>query len=109
MKRAKLKPGDLVVYRKTKRSLIPGPRARSVVPSPKGDDYTYCVDKFWRVVSVDGDEVLVSTPTGKQHSLKLSDPNLRRASWWDQWMHRDRFAKLEESDESLVEFGRTTT
>jgi len=54
MLRAKLKPGDVVVYRKHKHTTHPGPRARQVDPSSKGDYYTYVVDKFWVVGQVLG-------------------------------------------------------
>ena len=102
MKRAKLKNGDYVIYRKVKRSRVPGPRAQGVIPAPKGDDYTYHVNKLWRVMSVGDEEVLVRTVTGKQHSLALADPNLRRANWWDQWFYRDRLARFDEFEDTAV-------
>ena len=42
-------PGDWAVYRKSKRSVSPGPRASNIMAASKGDSYTYVVEKFWIV------------------------------------------------------------
>src|SRR5262245_258267 len=79
-------PGDVVVYRKQKRSLHPGPHARDIYPAPHGDEYSYWVDKFWRVIAVEPDNTLVvRTRRGKEHRLPADDPALRRAHWWE-WL-----------------------
>lgn len=39
--------GDLVVYRKSKRSTAPGPRAKNIQPATHGEEYGYSVDKYW--------------------------------------------------------------
>jgi hypothetical protein len=81
---ARIRPGDVVVYRKQKSSLRPGPHARDIQPATHGDSYSYSVEKFWRVVAVEPDQTLVvRTRKGKQHTLVASDPNLRRAHWWE--------------------------
>jgi hypothetical protein len=86
------KPGDLVIYRKQKHSVHPGPHARAVCPAPHGDSYSYHVDKFWVVVAVrDGREVVVCTRRGKEHTLAADDPGLRRAHWWERFLFRHRF------------------
>jgi hypothetical protein len=83
---------DLIVYRKTKISVRPGQRARLVVPASNGDAYSYCVDKFWVVVSVAPDGLLVAkTRRGKLHRLNPDDPNLRRASVLESLFARSRF------------------
>jgi len=90
----RLKPGDLVVYHKSKRSARPGPRARGVRPACRGEDYAYYVDKFWLVVAVDRKGTIVAeTRRGKRHRLRPSDPALRRARWWERLLKRQRFPK----------------
>ena len=43
---AGFRPGDVVVYRKQKNSLHPGPHARDIHPAAHGDFYSYLVEKF---------------------------------------------------------------
>ena len=81
---SEFKTGDPVVYRKTKYSSHPGPRARNVSPSRHGDAYAYCVDKLWLVVKLKSpDRVEVITRRGKRRELSVEDPNLRPATWLD--------------------------
>jgi hypothetical protein len=76
----------VVVYRKQKSSVHPGPHARDIQPAEHGDTYSYSVDKFWRVVAVQLDRTLVvRTRKGKEHTIRADDPNLRRAHWWE-WL-----------------------
>jgi hypothetical protein len=92
MFRRAFQPGDRVVYRKTKHSLHPGPRAQDVFPAPGGDDYSYCVDKYWTVTNLaDDDRIVVITRRGKTHVLDKNDPNLRFARFWERWFLGDRF------------------
>jgi hypothetical protein len=89
---AHFKPGDFVIYRKQKFSVRPGPHAKGISPAPRGDYYSYHVDKFWRVTSVlSDDKVIVCTRRGKQHTLPAGDPALRRANWWERLLLRRRF------------------
>ena len=83
--------GDLVIYRKYKHRASPGPRAKEVEPEPKGEEYSYCVDKFWIVTDVNQREVILATRRGKQHVVDIEDPNLRPARWWERILFRDRF------------------
>ncbi len=86
------KVDDLIVYRKTKTSVHPGQRARLVAPASNGDGYSYCVDKFWVVVSVSPEGVLVAkTRRGKLHRLNPRDPNLRHATVLESLFARSRF------------------
>jgi hypothetical protein len=72
---------DRIIYRKTKCSVHPGQNARLVVPASNGDEYTYCVDKFWVVASVFPDGTLLAkTRRGKFHRLNPDDANLRHAT-----------------------------
>ena len=81
---SRFRPGDVVVYRKQKSSLHPGPHAKDIKPAPHGDSYYYSVEKFWRVVAVRPDGTLiVRTRRGKQHTVTAGDPNLRPARWWE--------------------------
>ena len=92
----KLKRGDWVVYRKQKHSTSPGPRAKEVNAARLGDNYSYVVDKFWVVKQQLGDnQLLLVTRAGKQHTVSLDDPNLRKACWWERWIHRERFEETE--------------
>lgn len=93
-------PGDWVIYRKTKHSRLPGPRAENVIAAPHGDDYTYTVDKFWVVDTINRDgTLLLRTRRGKEHTVDAGDPNLRRANWWERWRYRDRFVSISPDDE----------
>jgi hypothetical protein len=87
--------GDWVIYRKTKFSTHPGPRAQNVLPAEHGDEYAYTVDKFWVVADVrQGGTLLLKTRRGKSHVVSQSDPNLHRANWWQKWRHRRRFEAI---------------
>ena len=91
--------GDWVVYRKTKHSPLPGPRADNVVPAQHGDDYTYTVDKYWIVDQVNDDgTLLLRTRRGKEHSIRPGDPNLRKARWWERRLYRNRFESIVAAD-----------
>jgi len=88
--------GDWAVYRKSKHSRVPGPRAARVQPAAKGDSYNYVVDKFWVVEEVlpEG-RLLLRTARGKQHSIEVADPNLRRPNLIQRVMFRYRFQSAE--------------
>ena len=90
--------GDLVVYRKSKVSSSPGPRAKGVSPSSGGDSYNYTVDKFWIVKELlpEGN-LLVQTLRGKEHTLAADDFSLRKPYLWERWFLRRRFRELSES------------
>ena len=93
---ARYRPGQWVVYRKTKHSPSPGPRAQQVQPTASGDDYLYLVDKYWIVDAVadDGQLVLV-TRTGKRHRVPPEDVSLRPAGLWTRFTRRERFRAIE--------------
>jgi hypothetical protein len=88
------RPGDWVIFRKRKHSASPGPRAREITPEPNGEEYSYCVDKFWGVAGTDKGRVILVTRRGKQHIVHSDDPNLRPARWWERILYRDRFPHL---------------
>lgn len=93
-----IRAGDWVIYRKTKFSTHPGPRAQNVLPAEHGDEYAYTVDKFWVVADVRPDgSLLIKTRRGKEHSVRPNDPNLRKANWWERWRYRSRFEGIVES------------
>ena len=103
-------PGDWAVYRKSKRSTSPGPRAEHVVASTKGETYTYVVDKFWVVESVlPENRLLLRTAKGKTHTIDTQDPNLRKPSWIQRLLWRNRFREAEvhrqDSNESHLAAG----
>jgi hypothetical protein len=98
--------GQPVVYRKSKCSSRPGPRAIRVDPAPRGEQYAYQVDKYWRVAAVcDDATILLTTRTGKIHAVRRDDPNLRHATLWERWRYGARFPqfpRLEVVDSSEV-------
>jgi hypothetical protein len=96
MRWTKLAAGDWVIYRKLKHSAVPGPRATKISPTPKGELYSYVVPKYWIVQEVLSDGRLqLRTRRGKIHLIAASDPNLSRVSWWNRWVYKDRFKRIE--------------
>lgn len=95
--------GDPVIFRMTKFSTDPGPRAKEVQPARSGETYSYLVDKFWTVgqIAADGTLILV-TRRGKQHRVTPDDLRLRPANWWERWMYAARFPKAEQVAELLT-------
>jgi hypothetical protein len=99
---APFKVGDDVIYRKQKFSVHPGPHAREVNSAPNGDLYSYRVDKFWKVIALEGaDQIVVRTRRGKQLTLNIHDPALRRAYWWERLLFRRRFPALPPAGQAL--------
>ncbi|MEP3477632.1 MAG: hypothetical protein ABJZ55_00140 [Fuerstiella sp.] len=91
----KFQPGDMIIYRKTKHGVHPGPRASNVHPSANGDTYNYTVDKFWIVEEVTEDGTLIAkTRRGKLNYLKANDLNLQKANFLQRLWHRSRFSAL---------------
>jgi len=101
---AHLRRGDVVVYRKQKNSLHPGPHAKDIQPAAHGDSYSYAVDKFWRVVAMQPDNtIIVATRKGKQHTIAANDPNLRRVYWWERLLFSHHFPQpVAESTQPLA-------
>lgn len=99
----KFQKGDWIVFRKTKFSEHPTPRAIEVTPSQQGDGYSYVVEKYWVVVDVleDGD-LVVCTRRGKRHSIKPDEYQVRKANLWDRFFRRERFLETSEVAESDV-------
>lgn len=89
--------GDPVVFRKTKVSSRPGPRARDIHPSPNGEAYSYQVDKFWVVLESNEARVVVGTRRGKRLVLDPHDPQLRRARWWEHLLWGQKFPTLDQA------------
>jgi len=96
--------GDWVIYRKTKHSRNPGPRAANIDAAAHGDEYSYTVDKFWIVARVNDDgTILLRTRGGKRHTIGVDDFNVRKANWWERWRYRDRFESVEGAAVNQVE------
>jgi hypothetical protein len=89
-----LDAGDWVIYRVTKHTTHPGPRAREVAPSPRGEFYSYAVEKQWLVSEVrDDGSLVVTTRRGKRRLVAPNDPALRRPSLWERFALRKRFPR----------------
>lgn len=86
-----IRPGDVVVYTKTKHTTSPGPRAHDIEPESRGEYYTYAVDKYWIVESVEPDGITCRTRRGKSHRIALDDPRLRPANFWEKLFLKSRF------------------
>lgn len=91
MQKTPFQPGDWVIYRKTKFSTHPGPRAENISAAENGDLYVYTVDKFWIVEAVENGVLTLRTRRGKRHSVKLPAPNLHKANLLERWWFRSRF------------------
>ncbi|MDX1946987.1 MAG: hypothetical protein SFU86_16410 [Pirellulaceae bacterium] len=103
------RPGDRVVYRTTKHSAHPGPRAEAVQPERNGEGYSYDVKKYWVVVEVRTDGTLtVVTRRGKQRSVPAADPRLRPARWWENVFLASRFPQTEERADRAVPLGESS-
>jgi hypothetical protein len=88
-------PGDLVVYKKQKRSSSLSARAHDIAPAVQAGKFSYVVDKYWIVIEAGDDgTVVVKTRGGKHHRLSLADPNLRRAKWWQRLWYRSHYPRL---------------
>ncbi|NBB84580.1 MAG: hypothetical protein GVY28_14405 [Alphaproteobacteria bacterium] len=88
---------DPVVFRMTKRSGHPGPRAENIDPEPHGEGYGYHVDKYWVVAEVrDDGQLVLRTRRGKTHVVRPDHPSLRPANLWERLVKRGRFPKLED-------------
>lgn len=95
-------PGDWVIYRKSKRSTAPGPRAQGVKADTKGEKYSYVVDKYWVVEQVLANGRLVlKTRRGKRHQIDATDLNLRHAGWLDRLFYRNRFKEADEGSQQI--------
>ena len=89
--------GDPVIFRVSKLSTNPGPRAEAIAPAPRGEFYSYEVDKYWVVAEARPDgKVLLRTRRGKERVLDAGNPRLRRAHWWERLLYRRRFPRLTE-------------
>lgn len=90
--------GDPVVFRVTKQSTDPGPRAVDIHPAPSGETYSYQVDKFWTVKQIQSDGKLnLITRRGKERTVSQDDLRLRHARWWEKWIYRQRFPNLSQN------------
>lgn len=95
MRTRMFKPGDPVIFRKSKLSTRPGPRAEEIHPAPRGETYSYEVDKFWVVVETREDgTVVVETRRGKQHVIDANHPRLRHINLWERLFYRSRFPRV---------------
>jgi len=94
--------GDKVVFSKDKFSTMPGKRAKEVAAAPKGDNYSYIVEKYWLIKEVQANGMLLlMTRRGKEHTVVADDPRLRRANWFERLLYRKRFPSLDHKPEAV--------
>jgi len=102
VRRSGIEVGSRVIYRKTKHSRKPGPRAGAISPSKHGDSYGYFVDKYWVVVERKApNKFVVLTRRGKRLTLDADDPNLRPANLLDRLLHGKRFPKFKTCNDNV--------
>lgn len=106
--RRQFKLGMLVVYRSQRHSILPEPNAKQMYPAPHGDDYSYYVEEYARVVAVlpDG-KLLIRTENGTQHTLQADEPLLRRVGWWERLLFRKYFPQCADIVERIQPEGET--
>ncbi len=98
MSARRFKSGDWVVYRVSKRSSHPGPRAKHIEPAQFGESYSYQVDKYWVVDQVEtSGELVLCTRRGKKHRISSQDHCLRHANLLEKVFLKNRFPKRTES------------
>lgn len=99
----KFRKGDWIVFRKTKFSEHPTPRAIEVTPAKQGDGYSYVVEKYWVVVdTLENGNLVVCTRRGKRHEICPDDFQVRKATLWDRLLRRSRFRETSEVAESDI-------
>ncbi len=76
---------------------LPVNAAKEILPAEKGDAYSYLVDKYWIVKSIDDNALTLVTRRGKENIVPLDDPRLRLPNWWELLFHRGRFPQLDVS------------
>jgi hypothetical protein len=87
------KAGDGVVYYKSKKSPSPSLRAQNLRPQKHGEEYSYVIKKYWTVLKVDRDELIVATRRGKYNRIKIDDPRLHKISLLEKILYFGRFPK----------------
>ena len=96
-------PGDWVIYRKSKRSTAPGPRAQGVKAATKGEKYSYVVDKYWVVEqTLPNGRLILKTRRGKRHQIDSTDLNLRHAGLLDRLFYRSRFKEADDESHHVT-------
>ena len=84
-----------MLFRKTKFSQHPGPRAQNIHPAGRGDSYAYTVDKFRIVERIDDDgELVLLTRKGHRQQVAPDDLRIRRPSFWERRKYRSRFQMI---------------
>lgn len=95
MSNRELDRGDRGIYRASKVTPNPGPRAEQIEPERRGEYYRYHVGKFWIVEEVRDDGMLVLvTRRGKKREVAADDPRLRRPSWSENLLWNRKFPKV---------------
>jgi hypothetical protein len=73
---------DWILYHDQESSDHPEPGARDISPAPRGDAYSYLIDRLWRVKRVNPDGSIEATgPKGHVHHLDAHDPHIEKAGW----------------------------
>lgn len=91
--------GDLVVYRRTEYGRCPEPGAFRVEATPNGETYSWCIDRYGQILSINADCTLViQTGQGQQHVVRSDDPGLRRAGFFERFRHARDFPRGDSSN-----------
>lgn len=91
--------GDLVVYRRTEYGRHPEPGAFRIEATPNGENYSWCIDRYGSVISINPDNtVIVQTGQGVRHTIRMDDPSLRRAGFLERLRHSRDFTPQSDSN-----------
>ncbi len=81
--------------RVTRNSTRLPPGAKQVVPSLRGESYSYVLDKFWLVMGkADSGKLRVRTRRGREFQIDPDDRRLRAATWRERAVWRHKFPPL---------------
>ena len=95
------KVGQRVVFAKDKYSESPGERAQQISGTPKGDGYSYIVEKYWVVDELlESGMLLLRTRRGKLHRIHAEDPGLRLPTLWERLFLGSRFPTADSQQET---------
>ncbi|MCA9194055.1 MAG: hypothetical protein KDB03_19925 [Planctomycetales bacterium] len=102
----RLRVGEKVVFVRDKYATNPEPNAKNIIASRNGEGYFYHIVKYWRIIEIQDESVVVRTRHGRTRQLRANDPRLRRAYWWETLVYASRFPACE-SNEEMIKLNRS--
>jgi hypothetical protein len=91
----KFSRGDCVIFDEVPQTASIESRSGGELDSATGEESAYIVQHYMTVrESSQKGTVVLQTKSGKMHVTLNTNPNLRRARWWERVLYRDRFPQL---------------